>query len=514
MKEENITEISIEIGILDYLESKILFTTKQEKVKEFFLEVVKYNKNKDKYSDFFEYQDELEKKSSFVKRTRLNKILENYQYKVNSLFEIVQLKSQTFEYMVLDAIKKISSIEIDSLKLFDSFNSNQKKYLYDNEEVKEFISNLIKNGKDVKCLSILNDNLSKEFYKFLYKNSSNSQTNFNLKFLRQPIILNSPIIFILIKDMSNKNYIFYFEEKTNWRILTSEKDLIEFSPKFYSLLNSRFDYIFNDTELENLNYTLAINADSFYDDFNVYVNKLINDMKEISELNNLEEIEINFKINLLIKTLMQLKISFPKMNYNYRLLYHFIRLLEMALLLKNDSNLEYTQNVLDLIINSDLFEKVNNMLIESSSENTLLLKSHNITKKNLDLIRKRIFTIPLNNKDLILDLFSNLFWNNKQTIIESFNIILSESEYAKKFVNIAIKLKNRNELYKYNDLLFYKLIARIIIDFYLCSNHKELENIDLNKEEIEILKSLEFSSDKLNKMYKNFIENYKFNEDN
>lgn len=64
--------------------------------------------------------------------------------------------------MVLDAIKKIrSSIEIDSLKLFDSFNSNQKKYLYDNEEVKEFISNLIRNGKDVKCLSILNDNLSK-----------------------------------------------------------------------------------------------------------------------------------------------------------------------------------------------------------------------------------------------------------------------------------------------------------------------------------------------------------------
>lgn len=36
MKEENILEISIEIGILDYLESKILFTTKQEKVKEFF----------------------------------------------------------------------------------------------------------------------------------------------------------------------------------------------------------------------------------------------------------------------------------------------------------------------------------------------------------------------------------------------------------------------------------------------------------------------------------------------
>lgn len=50
-------------------------------------------------------------------------------------------------------------------------------------------------------------------------------------------------------------------------MLTSEKDLIEFSPKFYSLL-TRFDYIFNDTELENLNYTLAINADSFYDDFN------------------------------------------------------------------------------------------------------------------------------------------------------------------------------------------------------------------------------------------------------
>lgn len=95
-------------------------------------------------------------------------------------------------------------------------------------------------------------------------------------------------------------------------MLTSEKDLIEFSPKFYSLLNSRFDYIFNDTELENLNYTLAINADSFYDDFNVCVNKLINDMKEISELNNLEEIEINFKINILIKTLMQLKISFSK----------------------------------------------------------------------------------------------------------------------------------------------------------------------------------------------------------
>lgn len=126
MKEENITEISIEVGILDYLVSKILFTTKQEKVKDFFLEVVEYNKNRGKYSDFFEYQDESEKKLSFVKRTRLNKILENYQYKVNSLFEIVQLKSQTFEYMVLDAIKKISSIEIDSLKLFDSFNSNQK----------------------------------------------------------------------------------------------------------------------------------------------------------------------------------------------------------------------------------------------------------------------------------------------------------------------------------------------------------------------------------------------------
>ena len=83
-------------------------------------------------------------------------------------------------------------------------------------------------------------------------------------------------------------------------MLTSEKDLIEFSPKFYSLLNSRFDYIFNDTELENLNYTLAINADSFYDDFNVCVNKLINDMKEISELNNLEEIEINNLSQLLI----------------------------------------------------------------------------------------------------------------------------------------------------------------------------------------------------------------------
>lgn len=512
MKEESLTEISIDIGVLDYLESKIPFTIKQEKAKTFFLEVVDYNKSKDKYSDFFEYQGESEKSSSFVKRTRLNKILENYQYRVNSLFEIVQLKSQTFEYMVSDALKKISSIEIDSLKLFDSFDSNQKKYLYDNADVKGFISNLIRNDKDVRCLSILNDNLSKDFYKFLYKNTSNNQINFNLKFLRQPIILNSPIIFILIKDINNKNYIFYFEEKTNWKLLTSEKDLIEFSPKFYSLLNSRFDYIFNDTELENLNYTLAINEDSFYDDFNVSVNKLINEMKEISELNNLEEIEINFKINLLIKTLMQLKISFPKMNYNYRLLYHFIRLLETALLLKNDSSLEYTQNVLDLIINSELFEKVNNMLIESSSENTLLLKAHNITKKNLNDIRKRIFTMPLNNKDLILDLFSNLFWNNKQTIIESFNAILSESEYTKKLVNIAIKLKNKNELYKYNDLLFYKLIARIIIDFYLCSNHKELENIDLNKKEIEILESLEFSSYELNKMYRIFIKNIKFNE--
>jgi hypothetical protein len=476
-----------DIGSLDLIRSSVTFNKAQAKLYTCFLDIIEYNKKFDKYTSFFDYKINESKNSLIVKKTRINKILEKFNYHIDSDFTILELKSVDFKTLVDEALQKLDSIDVKCIKLFDSFNSYDRKYLYEDNKFKSSLKKFLDHNVTIQIISIMNDiNSSKFFQDLLLYNQA-----ITIKYLRHPVMSGAPLMFVLITDTNDTNYIFYFEEMVRWSVLSSVDDHIEFSHKFFSLLNLRFDYFFKAKSLEEKNLTIPIHIDTFSNSFIQSIEELINNICILLNKKDLSHDKIRIKTHELIHKLLLIRISFPKMHYSYKILNHTIKLLETILSLETNQNIQNTKTIIELLANAQIFDEINRKFLNETTKETMLLKKNTITNENIINVRQQLFNTKLNKHNLILEIFDNLPWNTKETITHSLNLILQDYNLLQKFVHSSLSQHSKSLVSEYENILLYKCIARIIMSFYEIKLPKKFP-IELQEEEIKILQSLQF----------------------
>ncbi len=505
-----------DIKMLELLtDSNIYFSKTQKNFEKFFNEIIDFNSKKRNisFSDFYKENNEEDNFSETnlrVKKTRLNKILQQYNYKITTDYNIVEIKNDfSLKDILADAIRQISNIKIKKIRIFDSFDSEQKKYLYSPEHKDAILIKQIlkKDNPSIEIISIISDENTRDFYQDLL--SLDGEYNICLKYLRFPVIMNSPIFFTLIEDINNKRYFLYYEENTNYFINQS----ITNDDKFYKSLNLRFNDLFNSKKLEDKNYILSIKKNVFQKSFENSVNYLIKNIDKMLNLKNLDEQTIIKETSKLIKYLLKMKISFPNMDYSYSVLYHHIKLLQALLFFKNTYKLEHTEYVFEKLVHSKVLDKLIYAITTESSKEELLIKEKDMN--NLINIRKNIFSQIVNKKKTLVDIFDSMLWNTAETIRESFNYILQDISLLENFLCSFLRNeKPRKDLIKTKDIILFKYIIRIILSFYDIPKPKTV-HIEFKKEEKELLYKLTFYNKDMEKKYYEILdkENLKEMED-
>ncbi len=220
----------------------------------------------------------------------------------------------------------------------------------------------------------------------------------------------------------------------------------------------------------------------------------------MSTLLNIEKISKEDLINKtshLVGELKKIKIAFPKMNKGNTVLYHQIKIIEIALLLNITDNskdtkyeLKHTKDVLVMLANEKILFKTYNKLHNELNKDKYLLTFKNIKSIQINQLKISIQTKAIDRDNSIAEIFDDLSWNSDKTIIDSFNYIMSNKNLSLKLINTCV-IDYDNLLLK-NNLIIYKYLIRKIISIY--GIKLDISINEFSDTEKNIINSIEFNS--------------------
>lgn len=460
--------------------SSVLSTT----LSELLIEVIKYNQEENLTISFYEYycthiypshcnsKNEKDKliNNLRVKRTRLNKELNAYNFSLDTDFKIHKQYNISLNNTILEARNKLSGVHIKSIKLYDAYTSHDK-FLIFNEEVKDLLKKILIYKGDIQIISCIDTEPTRDFLKdLLFFAEEKMLTNYlQVKYIHKPIIHASSMMYVLLTDTNNNKYIVYYEDITKWSVAELVSPNILFANKFFTLLNTRFDHYFDNEELMQNNDIVPISLDIFSTDFNESIKKLINEMYLlISSNENLEDSQIKNKINHLIGVQKKLKIAFPKMNNNSAILYHHIKLIEIVLLLESQNDiLQNTKNILKEMLTIGFIDKLIVKLKSLFEEDRFLFTKNDFSKVDLKRLKRELQLENMGLEDQeksLAEIFEQFPWNSIDTIVDSLNTIIVDEKLSLRLINNCINHNATKTLQ--NDIDFRKYIVRKLMTIY------------------------------------------------
>lgn len=501
----SVESIKLKLHEIEKLEKKNIFDNSnvQIELKNFFIDVINFNKA-DLSISFYDFYSESHKKNIFqkdskkilnklrVQKSRLNTYLKKHSYSIDRYYRITYIGNMSLETLLTESKEQLSGLKIKKIKIFDSYQNENKNFIFSHEH-QIFLEKIMENESAcVEIISIINDETTKDFtnnllsFNFEHKNLY----NLNIQYIQKPIVKSLSLIYILLIDDNNNKYIIYYEDITKWSVITKVSDNIVFTEKFYQLLETRFNYFLNDDELKKYHEVIPINLNIFKGHFSEKVQLLTIGMERLlsSKLKNIQAKEIIDKSNLLMIQLKKIKIAFPKMNYAYMVLYHYIKLIEIYSLLKvNKESIPNTEITLKELNSMDIIKDLSVKLQTQLVQDKFLIKKSNITKIKAKEIKKKIDTVLINKKNVLSEQFNSLLLNDRDTIIDSLNKILLDRDLALDFLDSYIKGKVSE--YLLNNINCIKYVIRQIFDFYGIEMNADIINLsDTDFKEINILK--------------------------
>jgi len=484
------------------------------------------------YNDFLEFFCEKNKKNCKdekdkvnlinllkVRKSRLNSDIKTFNLYVNKHYILYKINVATFLYFEKELRKILKGKLIASLRIFDSFQGENKP-LFLNKNSKNFLFNMLAHeNRNIQIISILNNEETKNYFKDLleYHTKHKNKSSLSVKYLRKAFSQSSSMFYALITDTEKNDYIFYYESITNWLVVTPVDKKYTFTIKFNELLESRFEFYFDDKELHKNNEVLDVTLELFKGKFEDKTKLLIDNLEEFIT-NDLEEIIrrkptgkvcknktivqyksdlIKEKINIFIRDLKKIKIAFPNAYYSNMLLFQQIRQIEILSLLKISNNLPNTEIILKQLIESDLIKTIYNEF-----ELEIMGDKYVITNE-IELLELTKLRIKLNNtiyydQKSIIDIHYELFWNTREQIVESLNLILIDD---KKISKLIFSFLDKDQ---YINKKHYKIILRAIFDTYY---DIEFSNkLNLTKTDKNALNKIYFNNNIINEKIKEYIE--------
>lgn len=417
-----------------------------------------------------------------VRKKRLNDLLKNNNYEIDRNYHIHQEKIESFENMICEGYHFLHDKDYVEIKIFDTYTSDKedKAILFSNKYSKK-LKSILKNEGKVEFISVFDNKNTKEFCENLLNYNENKSFDLTLKYINTSL---PSLFYILLTDVDNRHYIAYYEDTTKWSVVREVSEGTKFSTEFYDLLDTRFKYFF---ELDNLE-VMTVNSNTFKYGFDEQVIELVGRVEDFihADLVDIETIEDNS--NQLIGFLRNIRIANPNMDYAYKLLHYYIKLIEIVFTLevnKDKSTRKNTNFVFTQLFSHGIVEKLNKKITSLfGSKDEFLLEEDDFYKINISKMRKNIQIELLNNDYSLADIFDNLNWNTEENILHSFNKIITDKRLSLKLINYCLK-KRSKKLEGQPDLIKY--IVRKIFTKYDIGFHGVL-----NTQEKEIVKSLHF----------------------
>ena len=447
-----------------------------------------------------------------VRKSRLNSKLKPYNLYIDKQYQINKVNTESLKHM-FKSIKNAVKNDIVTLKIFDSYidtpdsNENIKEKIFSIELLKFLTKILSYDNHIVEIVSIFNNENTKNFMKGLLENYSKLNTNSELSmhYIRKPLIQSSSLIYALITDIIGDEYVLYYETATNWFVVIPVKKEVNFSDKFWHLLNSRFSYYTNDEKLQYNNEVLPVTLDMF--EINFFdateelienLNKLLHtDYKNLTSTSKKAKELIALEINQSINELKRIKIAFPQTNKGNSILYHHIKLVELVLLLRLDNELFNTREIVAQLFEANLTKKLCSELETEIVKDKFILNMDDIKDINLKKLQKDlIFGEYFNNKSLS-DIFDIYQWNTYEQILSSLNKILLNCNDSYKVISTCLSKKSdaQENLFLNNDTEYDKIIFRAILEHFFKINFKK--KIYLSQGEIEEIEDVRFKKNKI-----------------
>jgi len=471
--------------------------------------ILEYNSQKDNvfysFFDFYckkipmectdtEKKDKLQK-SIRVRKSRLNTYIKEYNLYVDKNYFIYSINITSLSFLKKEILDMFKNKHISSIRIFDSYQEENKNLIFDSL-FKKILEKMLFNDKEIQIISIFNNEETKEFYKdLLIKYAQNNNDAYlDIKFIRKPFVQSSSMLYALITDTNDNEYIFYYEKVTQWAVVTKVSKNETFSQKFHQLLDNRFRHYAHDKELRDTNDIIPVTLDLLNEDFFKSTENLILDLEELLFSEETNKKVISEKINEAIYNLKKIQIAFPNTFYVNSILYYHIKLVEISLLLKNTS-LPNTRGVLKQLIESDLTKSIYINLKNEILDNQFILKDNELNNLDINDFRKKIYFEHYFDNFSLTDIFHELQWNTMEQIINSLNKILIDNKLASKLINkIAIDTD-----YEYN----YQLIIRAIYENYF--DIKFNRQLNLEKNEVNSFDKIFFKDEKIKHIIQRYI---------
>lgn len=199
-----------------------------------------------------------------VTKKRLIEYLEKYDYSLDKNYNLYKVCTLTLTQMAEQFYDFFKDIEIKDMKIFDTYLIEKDKHKLFNEKYTRMIKNTLSLGGSVSLLSVFESDETKNFCKDLLLLNSEVNNNLIIKYIPEPSHHSSSLIYILITDTKGLRYISYYENITNWSLVTLVDNDINFTEQFYDLLETRFNYFFNAKDkLENINKVIEVDKSLF-----------------------------------------------------------------------------------------------------------------------------------------------------------------------------------------------------------------------------------------------------------
>jgi len=445
-----------------------------------------------------------------VRKSRLNSKLKPYNLYIDKQYKINKVNTESLKH-IFKSIKNAVKNDIVSLRIFDSYidspdtNENIKEKIFSIELLKFLTKILSYNNHIVEIISIFNNENTKNFMKGLLENYSKLNTNseLSLHYVRKPLIQSSSLIYALITDIIGDEYVLYYETATNWFVVIPVKKEVNFSDKFWHLLNSRFSYYIHDEKLQYNNEVLPVTLDIFEINFFDATEELIENLNKLlhtdyKKLTSKKAKElIALEINQSINELKRIKIAFPQTNKGNSILYHHIKLVELVLLLRLDNELFNTREIVEQLFEVNLTKELCSELENEIVKDKFILNMDDIKDINLKTLQKDlIFGEYFNNKSLS-DIFDIYQWNTYGQILSSLNKILLNCNDSYKVISTCLSKKSdaQENLFLNIDSKYGKIIFRAILEHFFKINFKK--KIHLSLGEIEAIEDVRFKKNKI-----------------
>lgn len=424
-----------------------------------------------------------------VKKKRLNDDLKKYNYEIDRNYYIFQVKEITLENMIVGASNLLYGKLITEVKIFDTYTRTNKNKIF-TPEVFRLLKRVLSFGGKIEIISVFDTEETKDFYKGLLSFNKKGSLDLQIKYIRQPLHQSSSLLYILLTDDRNNNYILYFEETTRWSVTELVTKKTSFTSDFYGLLDTRFVHFFTDKILKKNNEILDVDLSFFTKDVQFYDNskvfQLIKNMKDTLQLKRDEIDSVKEKTNSSILLLKELGISYPQMNFANKVLYYYIKLIEITFLSQIERK-DKTTFIFKQLVSSGIVKVLNKKVRNIFITRDEFLLDINILPVNVSSLKILIQTFHIVNKSSLAEIFSELKWNNREQIVDSINDIILDKNMSLKLINYYLE-KRSKELEK--NTILIKYFVRQIFTLLKIKFSYNLENKDK-----DILHKLSFLDD-------------------